>query len=47
MKVLVLYYSTYGHIHQMAEAVAAGVDSVPHAETVLRRVPETLPDAIL
>ena len=47
MKVLVLYYSTYGHVRQMAEAVAAGVDSVPHADAVLRRVPETLPEAVL
>jgi NAD(P)H dehydrogenase (quinone) len=47
MKVLVLYYSTYGHIRQMAEAVAAGVNSVDHAEAVLRRVPETLPESVL
>ena len=47
MKVLVLYYSTYGHILQMAEAVAAGVGSVANAEAVLRRVPETLPEGVL
>jgi NAD(P)H dehydrogenase (quinone) len=47
MKVLVLYYSTYGHIHQMAEAVAQGVNKVTGAEAVLRRVPETLPDSVL
>jgi NAD(P)H dehydrogenase (quinone) len=47
MKVLVLYYSTYGHIRQMAEAVASGVNSVEHAEAVLRRVPETLPEVVL
>lgn len=47
MKVLVLYYSTYGHILRMAEAVAAGVGSVANAEAVLRRVPETLPEAVL
>jgi NAD(P)H dehydrogenase (quinone) len=47
MKVLVLYYSTYGHIHQMAEAVAQGVSEVKGAEAVLRRVPETLPDGVL
>jgi NAD(P)H dehydrogenase (quinone) len=47
MKVLVLYYSTYGHIHQMAEAVAQGVNEVSGAEAVLRRVPETLPDGVL
>ena len=47
MKVLVLYHSTYGHILQMAEAVAAGVGSVANAEAVLRRVPETLPEGVL
>ena len=47
MKVLVPYYSTYGHILRMAEAVAEGVGSVANAEAVLRRVPETLPEAVL
>ncbi len=47
MKVLVLYYSMYGHIHRMAEAVAEGVREVAGAEAVLRRVPETLPAEVL
>jgi NAD(P)H dehydrogenase (quinone) len=47
MKILVLYYSTYGHLHQMAEAVAQGVKEVDGAEVVLRRVPETLPESVL
>ena len=47
MKILVLYYSTYGHIHQMAKAVVEGVNEVAGAEAVLRRVPETLPEDIL
>jgi NAD(P)H dehydrogenase (quinone) len=47
MKVLIIYYSMYGHIHKMAQAVAEGVNSVPGAEAVLRRVPETLPKAVL
>ena len=47
MKVLVLYYSMYGHIHRMAEAVAEGVREVAGAEAVLRRVPETLPTEVL
>jgi len=47
MKVLVLYYSLYGHIHQMAEAVAEGAREVEGAEVVLRRVPETLPESVL
>ena len=47
MKVLVLYYSMYGHIHIMAEAVVEGVREVPDAEAVLRRVPETLSAEVL
>jgi NAD(P)H dehydrogenase (quinone) len=47
MKVLVLYYSLYGHVHQMAQSVAEGVREVAGAEAVLRRVPETLPQAVL
>ena len=47
MKVLVVYYSMYGHIHRMAEAVAEGVKEVKGAEAVLRRVPETLPKDVL
>ncbi|HEX2574202.1 MAG TPA: NAD(P)H:quinone oxidoreductase [Polyangia bacterium] len=47
MKVLVVFYSMYGHIYKMAEAVAEGVRQVPGAEAMLRRVPETLPDDVL
>ncbi|MBV2134221.1 NAD(P)H:quinone oxidoreductase [Pseudomonas sp. MAP12] len=43
-KILVLYYSMYGHIEQMAEAVAAGAASVPGVEVTLKRVPETMPE---
>jgi NAD(P)H dehydrogenase (quinone) len=46
-KVLIVYYSLYGHIHRMAEAVALGVREVPGCEAVLRRVPETLPLGVL
>ena len=42
-KVLVLFYSTYGHIYKMAEAVADGARAVPGAQVVVKRVPETLP----
>src|SRR3546814_9859416 len=42
-KFFVLYYSTYGHVETMAEAVAEGVRSVPGAEVTLRRVPELMP----
>ncbi|MGE5254807.1 MAG: NAD(P)H:quinone oxidoreductase [Planctomycetaceae bacterium] len=47
MKVLIVFYSMYGHIYRMAEAMAEGVRQVPGAEAVLRRVPETLPDETL
>jgi NAD(P)H dehydrogenase (quinone) len=47
MKVLVVYYSMYGHIHRMAEAMAEGAKEVPGTEVALRRVPETLSPEIL
>lgn len=47
MKVLIPFYSMYGHIYRMAEAVAEGVREVAGAEAVLRRVPETLPADVL
>jgi len=47
MKVLVVYYSMYGHVYQLAQAAAEGARLVPGTEAVLRRVPETLPDAVL
>jgi NAD(P)H dehydrogenase (quinone) len=47
MKVLIVYYSMYGHIHHMAHAVAEGAKRVRGAEVVLRRVPETLSEEIL
>lgn len=47
MKVLIVYYSTYGHVNKMAEAVAEGVREIKGAEAILRRVPETLPEEVL
>jgi NAD(P)H dehydrogenase (quinone) len=44
-KVLVLYYSSYGHIETMANAVAEGVRSAG-AEAVVKRVPELVPEAV-
>jgi NAD(P)H dehydrogenase (quinone) len=46
MKVLILYYSLYGHVHRMAEAVSEGVSQVKGAEAVMRRVPETLSEEV-
>ncbi|GAB3464892.1 NAD(P)H:quinone oxidoreductase [Azotobacter salinestris] len=45
-KILVLYYSMYGHIERMAEAVAEGARSVPGVEVTLKRVPETMPEEV-
>jgi len=47
MKLLILYYSMFGHVHRMAEAVAEGARQVDGVEVILRRVPETLPQAVL
>ena len=44
-KVLVLYYSSYGHIEKMAKAVAEGARSAG-AQVDIKRVPETVPEAI-
>src|SRR3569623_3277629 len=43
-KILVLYYSLYGHIEVMSNAVAEGVRSAG-AEAVIKRVPEIIPEA--
>ena len=45
-KILVLYYSAYGHIERMAEAVAEGARSVPGTEVAIKRVPEMVPEEI-
>lgn len=45
-RILVLYYSSYGHVETMAEAVAAGAREVSGVDVVIKRVPETMPDDI-
>ena len=45
-KVLVLFYSTYGHCYGMAKAAVEGATD-GGATAVLKRVPETLPDEVL
>jgi NAD(P)H dehydrogenase (quinone) len=47
MKVLIVYYSTYGNVFQMAQLVAEGVRQVPGAEPVVRTVPELIPQAVI
>ena len=41
-KVLVLYYSSYGHVETMANAVAEGARAVPGTEVAVKRVPELM-----
>ena len=45
-KLLVLYYSTYGHIETMAGAIAEGARSLEGVEVTLKRVPETMPEEV-
>lgn len=45
-KILVLYYSMYGHVETMAQAVAEGVRAVAETEVAIKRVPELIPEEI-
>jgi len=47
VNIQVVFYSLYGHIYQMAEAVAAGAREVADAEVGLYQVPELIPDDVL
>ena len=47
MKVIIPFYSLYGHIYKMAKAIAEGAEQVKGAKVELRRVPETLPIEVL
>ncbi|NOQ18569.1 MAG: NAD(P)H:quinone oxidoreductase [Desulfobacterales bacterium] len=47
MKVLVVFYSTYGPVYKMADAMVAGAGEVAGAEVEIRRVPETLSQEVL
>lgn len=40
---LVLYYSSYGHVEKMADAIAEGVRKVAGTEVTIKRVPELVP----
>ena len=42
-RILVLYYSTWGHVETMANEIAAGAREIPGAEVAVKRVPETMP----
>ncbi|HSF48445.1 MAG TPA: NAD(P)H:quinone oxidoreductase [Burkholderiales bacterium] len=45
-KILILYYSTYGHTEKMAQAAAEGARSVQGSEVTVKRVPELMPEDI-
>jgi NAD(P)H:quinone oxidoreductase type IV len=45
--VKIIFYSTYGHVFQMAEAVAEGARSVPATEVTLHQVAEVIPEKVL
>ena len=45
-KLLVLYYSSYGHVETMAEEVVKGASEIAGVSVTLKRVPETMPDDI-
>lgn len=45
-KILVLYYSTYGHVETMAGAVAEGAAETPGAEVSVKRVAELMPEDV-
>ncbi|MDB5326140.1 MAG: quinone oxidoreductase [Phycisphaerales bacterium] len=47
VKVQVIFYSLYGHVWKLAEAIAEGARSVPGAEVELLQVPELLPADII
>jgi len=47
MKVLIVYYSTYGHVYRMATHVAEGVKEISSVEPVVRRVPELIPQSVI
>lgn len=45
-KVLVLYFSSYGHVETMANAVAEGAGAVDGVEVVVKRVPDLVPEEV-
>src|SRR5262245_49912713 len=47
MKVLIVYYSTYGDVYRMATLVAEGVKEIPGAQPVVRTVPELIPKSVI
>lgn len=46
-KVLILYYSTWGHVETLANAIAEGAKKVANTEVTIKRVPETMPQDVV
>ena len=47
VKIQIVFYSMYGHVHQLAEAIAAGAGEVPGVEVGLFQVPELVSEEAL
>ena len=47
MKLLVLFYSTYGHVYRLAQAIADGAREVADVHVMVKRVPEPLPPSVI
>jgi NAD(P)H dehydrogenase (quinone) len=47
MKVLIVYYSTYGNVYRMANLVAEGVKEIPGVQPMVRTVPELIPNSVI
>ena len=47
MKILIVFYSMYGHIYEMAKAVEKGAKRIKGTNVQIRRIPETLPEEVL
>lgn len=47
MKILIVYYSTYGNVYKMARFVAEGISQVEGVEPVIRRAPELIPESVI
>ena len=45
-KILIVYYSSYGHVETLAQAIAEGARSIAGAEVTMKRVPELVPDEV-
>ena len=46
-RIHIIFYSMYGHVHQLAKAVAEGAGSVDGTEVEFYQVPELVPDEVL